>query len=47
MVPLGTLLAGFGTSLFGVQATVASMAVALLMLALAVSRLTPATRALD
>jgi MFS family permease len=47
MVPLGTLLAGFGTSLFGVQATVASMAAALLVLALAVSRLAPATRTLD
>ncbi len=39
MVPLGTMLAGIGTTLFGVQATVAVMAGALVLLALAASRL--------
>jgi MFS transporter, DHA1 family, staphyloferrin A biosynthesis exporter len=47
MVPLGTVLAGIGTTLFGVQATSAAMAGALLVLALAVSRLAPAARDLE
>jgi MFS family permease len=40
-VPLGTLLAGFGTAAFGVQATTAGMATALVLLALLAVRLTP------
>jgi MFS family permease len=47
MVPLGTVLAGFGTQVFGVQTTVAAMAAGLLLLALTVSRLAPDARALD
>jgi MFS family permease len=47
MVPLGTMLAGVGTAIFGVQATTASMAAALLLLALAVSRLAPTARDLE
>ncbi len=47
MVPLGTVLAGFGTQVFGVQTTVGAMAAGLLLLALTVSRLAPDARALD
>jgi len=47
MVPLGTMVAGFGTSLFGVQATMASMGGALLVLALLVVWLSPTARDLD
>jgi hypothetical protein len=47
MVPLGTVLAGFGTQVFGVQTTVAAMAAGLLLLALTVSRLAPDALALD
>ena len=47
MVPLGTMIAGFGTSLFGVQATMASMGGALLVLALLVVWLSPSARDLD
>jgi MFS family permease len=47
MVPLGTMLAGIGTAVFGVQATVASMAAMLLLVALAVSWLAPAARDLE
>ena len=47
MVPLGTMLAGFGTAVFGVQATVASMAAMLLLVALAVSWLAPSARDLE
>jgi len=47
MVPLGTMLAGFGTAVFGVQATVATMAAMLLLVALAVSWLAPAARDLE
>ncbi|HEY3058421.1 MAG TPA: MFS transporter [Chloroflexota bacterium] len=47
MVPLGTMIAGFGTSVFGVQATMASMGGALLVLALLVVWLSPAARDLD
>ena len=45
--PLGTILAGFGTQVFGVQTTVAAMAAGLLLLALTVSRLAPDALALD
>jgi hypothetical protein len=45
--PLGTVLAGFGTQVFGVQTTVAAMAAGLLLVALTVSRLAPDARALD
>ncbi len=38
MVPLGTMLAGFGTAAFGVQATVAAMATVLVVLALLAAR---------
>jgi MFS family permease len=47
MVPLGTVLAGLGTQVFGVQATTAAMATGLLVLALAMSRLAPDARDLD
>lgn len=47
MVPLGTIVAGFGTALFGVQATVATMAALLLLVAIAVSRLAPTARDLE
>jgi MFS family permease len=47
MVPLGTILAGVGTQLFGVQATTAAMATGLLLLAVGVSRLAPGARELD
>jgi MFS transporter, DHA1 family, staphyloferrin A biosynthesis exporter len=47
MVPLGTMLAGIGTSMFGVQATVGAMAAALVALALTASRLAPAARELE
>ena len=47
MVPLGTVVAGVGTQIFGVQATTAVMAAGLLLLALSVSRLAPSARELD
>lgn len=47
MMPLGTMIAGIGTSLFGVQATMATMGGALLVLALLVMRFAPAARGLD
>jgi MFS family permease len=47
MVPLGTVLAGLGTQLVGVQATSAAMATGLLLLALTMSRLAPAARDLE
>ena len=47
MVPLGTVLAGLGTQVFGVQATTAVMAASLLLLAFSVSRLAPAARELE
>jgi MFS family permease len=47
MVPLGTILAGLGTQLVGVQATSAAMATGLLLLALTMSRLAPAARELE
>jgi len=40
LIPLGTVVAGFGTDLFGARVTLATMAVALLVLALLVSRRT-------
>ena len=47
MVPLGTMLAGFGTAAFGVQATVGVMAAGLVALALTARRLAPAARELE
>jgi len=47
MVPLGTVLAGLGTQVIGVQATSAAMAAGLLLLALTMSRLAPAARDLE
>jgi MFS family permease len=47
MVPLGTVLAGLGTQVIGVQATSAAMATGLLLLALTMSRLAPAARELE
>ena len=41
MVPLGTLIAGIGTSIWGVQPTLATMGGALLVLALLASRFSP------
>ena len=46
-VPLGTVLAGLGTSVFGVQPTSAVMATSLLILALTAAYFAPATRSLD
>jgi MFS transporter, DHA1 family, staphyloferrin A biosynthesis exporter len=46
-VPLGTVLAGVGTTFFGVQATSAVMAAGLLVLAMTVAYLAPATRSLE
>jgi MFS transporter, DHA1 family, staphyloferrin A biosynthesis exporter len=46
-VPLGTVVAGIGTTFFGVQATSAVMAAGLLVLALTVAYLAPATRSLE
>jgi len=47
MMPLGTMLAGFGTAAFGVQPTVTAMAVALVATALLAIRFAPAARDLD
>lgn len=44
MVPLGTMVAGVGTALIGVQASVAIMGGALMLLALVVARISPAVR---
>jgi MFS family permease len=44
MVPLGTMLAGFGTSLFNAQIAVGAMALVLVLLAVLVARLAPAAR---
>ena len=46
MVPLGAIIAGFGTAAFGVQTTVVAMAAALVVLALVVARSAPAVREL-
>jgi hypothetical protein len=45
IVPLGTMLAGLGTAVVGVQATLAVMAVLMMVLALAAPRLLPARQA--
>jgi predicted MFS family arabinose efflux permease len=47
MIPLGTMLAGFGTAAFGVQPTMAAMAAALVLTGLLAARLSPAARDLD
>ena len=47
MVPLGTVIAGLGAELVGVQETTAVMAAGLIMLALTVARLVPAARNLE
>jgi MFS family permease len=47
MVPLGTVLAGIGTTFFGVQATSAVMAAGLLVLAVTMSQVAPAARDLE
>jgi MFS family permease len=47
MVPLGTMVAGIGTAIFGVQATLASMGGALLVLALIATRFAPLPEASD
>lgn len=47
MVPLGTMIAGIGTSIFGPQPTLATMGGALLVLALLVNRASPLMRDLD
>jgi MFS transporter, DHA1 family, staphyloferrin A biosynthesis exporter len=47
MVPLGTVMAGLGTQVVGVQATSAAMATGLLLLAVLVARFAPAVRNLD
>jgi MFS family permease len=44
MVPLGTMLAGLGTAVFGVQVTVGAMAATLVVMALLAARLAPAAR---
>jgi MFS family permease len=44
MVPLGTMLAGIGTGFIGVQASVAVMGAALMVMALLVMRLAPTAR---
>jgi MFS family permease len=44
MVPLGTMLAGFGTALVGVQAAVGTMAAVLVLMALLTARFAPAAR---
>jgi MFS transporter, DHA1 family, staphyloferrin A biosynthesis exporter len=47
LVPLGTLLAGFGIAAFGAQATTGAMAAVLVLLALAVARFAPEAIALE
>ncbi|HLH22546.1 MAG TPA: MFS transporter [Chloroflexota bacterium] len=47
MIPLGTMLAGFGTAAFGVQPTMAAMAAALVLTGLLAARLSPAAREVD
>jgi MFS family permease len=44
MIPLGTMVAGFGTAAFGVQHTMAAMAAALVLTGLLAARLSPASR---
>lgn len=47
MVPLGTILAGFGTAAFGPQIAMGAMAVVLIVMALLAMRFAPATRDLE
>lgn len=47
MVPLGTLMAGFGTAAFGPQLTMGAMAVVLIAMALLAMRFAPAARDLE
>jgi MFS family permease len=47
LVPLGTVLAGIGTQLVGVQATSAAMAGGLLLLALIIGKVVPEVRQLE
>ena len=47
MIPMGTMVAGFGTAIFGVQHTMAVMAAALVLTGLLAIRFSPAARALD
>jgi MFS family permease len=47
MVPLGTVLAGFGTQLVGVQATSAAMAAGMWLLAVTGARQAPGARELE
>ncbi len=47
MVPLGTMMAGFGTAMFGAQWAVGLMATALVLLALGVAQFAPAIRRLQ
>lgn len=43
-LPLGTMIAGFGAELFGIQGTVATMALLLTLLAIAAARFAPEAR---
>lgn len=47
MVPLGTILAGFGTAAFGPQIAMGAMAVVLIVMALLAMRFAPAARDLE
>jgi MFS family permease len=47
MVPLGTVVAGLGTQVIGVQSTTAAMAAGLLLLAVTIAYLAPAARNLE
>jgi hypothetical protein len=47
MVPLGTMMAGLGTAIFGAQVAIGAMASVLLLMALVVYRFAPAARELD
>ena len=44
MAPLGTMIAGFGTEIFGPQATIGAMAAILIVMALIVARFAPTVR---
>jgi MFS transporter, DHA1 family, staphyloferrin A biosynthesis exporter len=47
MIPMGTMLAGFGTAAFGAPHTMAAMAAALVLTGLLAARLSPAARTLE
>ena len=47
MVPLGTIMAGFGADFFGPQATVAAMATVLVVLALGAGRIRASSKQLE